>query len=963
MKMKISQGAITAALVLLGGLTGPGCLARDAAGKAPVYYHLRQGVVFYVANTSGRPFKLQIDLKDINTFCQGAQTALFKVYDPDGKVLHAEDIPDDGITDGGYQQAWAGWDHELWARGAIREIGGEPLFRWDAFSNPQKLDKIRGAVRSVSVKDARKGVYRVQLAGCDDHFVKFSVSGGLKFGVVGHPDFIAGHGEQFATGYLYVPELPFYAAKKKRIDVWLIEHAWPRTRKVSIYHGSKPLAMKRIPQGDTVTALTPGQAIGRASISLDGIKPGTVLRLVNEGRGDFLLRIHGIPAILCPDEQTARFIAGGVERLDGGPVVSFPFQKQLWNAVRHLKKDDLTVGLEAGQWFKTTPGELKKIGLHVWRHRHSPASVDKILQAVRKLLDSQKRFDLLRFYEGLSLGSGQIADLSLFYLYPFKGNRLYHNEAVRNIITLGLIKQWMRYRAGEVIFEWAALNVAYAQGFHWDFWEPIWNMKEAFDPAVLKAFQKGVKRIADRMAFANALELVITNGRTTVPLNLYHAYLITDDPTLKARAMDYLRRMLTARDGDHSGWSKTGYFREHFGPDGGYCTYPLYQLGRMYQLSKDKEVLQTLDHLCRWICYANMPSRGRWTGPTSWNSRISVSSAEHIWGSGYRFAAADSEWAARMYRHFQPQPGAYDVPEPLYEPGRKVPRKPTLLLTHLTRGIQPAKPLPAEMPGQFLTDIGGGGELFAIRRGRYYALLYAGKRTPFWVDFTLDGSTTFTGGGLTGLYLHGGPEVVLLGRVNVAYGWPMEKWEQLAVPVVTGRMGSGAVFNTGVSRCQVKVDRKNWTISTTGEAVTSPVNFERSYTFGRADIRASVVVRNAELNTDVFQYRGKKRTANWHNIVFAWELVPYLAGKDTRVSAVDPAGRPLGELSEKPLEGVKTVKIAAPKGGVSLVLDGPRTVKLSKRFGKNPSRSVQIKLCDVLADGKEAAISYRIVPF
>src|SRR5204863_6926084 len=141
----------------------------------------------------------------------------------------------------------------------------------------------------------------------------------------------------------------------------------------------------------------------------------------------------------------------------------------------------------------------------------------------------------------------------------------YHNKALRNVMTVGLVKEWLRFRGGEVIYEAGELNVAYAQGFHWDNWEPVWLMKEEFDPAVLKSFQKGADQIAQRMFYANGLELVLSNGRTTIPLNLYHAYLITGNKRLKDLSKRYLHRMLTALDGPHSGWSSSGYFREHFG--------------------------------------------------------------------------------------------------------------------------------------------------------------------------------------------------------------------------------------------------------------------------------------------------------------------------------------------------------------------------------------------------------------
>ena len=947
-------------LALAHGLAPTITLAGAAASQDPVYYHLRQGVTLYVANPNGQPFGLAIDLKDLNVFCQGAQTALFKVYDPDGNVLHEEDIPDDGITDGGYAQAWAGWDHELWARGAIRELGAEPLFRWDTFSSPRKLDKIRGAARKVAVSPGKKGVYQIQLVGCDDHFVKLQLSPALSFGVLGHPDFFAGHADQFREAYLYVPELPYYARKQNRIDLCVIEHGYPRTRQLTLYHGSRQLPMKRIPQGDTVGTLTPGQALGRATVSLEGVEPGTVLKLVNEGQQDYLLRIHGIPPILCPDAATARLIHGGMERLLGGPVVSFPFQKELWNAVKHLKKGDFDIGLKPGEWFQTTSDEVRRIMVHPWECTRNPKNVDGILVKVQKLLDTSDPFDLVTFYGALSLGSSEVKDLALFCRYPFKGNRMYGNRAVRNLVTLALIKAWMKFRGGEVVFEWGELNVAYAQGFHWNWWEPIWYMREALDPAVLRAFQKGVKRIADRMAFANGLELVISNGRTTVPLNLYHAYLITDETRLKARALDYLRRMRTARDGPHSGWSETGYFREHFGPDGGYCTYPLYQLGRMYQISKEKDVLDILDRLCRWMCYVTFPTGGRWTGPTSWNSRIAAAPIEHIWGSGYVYCAAESEWAARLYRHFHTNPAVYDLPDPAFEPGKPIPKKPTLLQTHLTRRVIPARPFPAESAEPFFTDVGGGGELFAVRRGSYYALVYAGRRIPFWMDISLDGVMDFSGGGLTGLYVPGvGP--VLMGRHNKQYGWPIEKWEQLSVPVVAGETSDGRFFNTGVCRNEVHPDKKNWSIRTVGEAVTVPVNFERTCRFDEKGIAASVAIRNAELNADVFQYRSHFRKPH-RGIKYAWELVPFVTGKDTRVTALDAAGKALGDLTEAGFEGVKTIEIDVGKGGARLVLEDVRTVRLSKKCNRW-ARSIQIKVCDTVRYGESAGVAYTITPF
>lgn len=821
---------------------------------------------------------------------------------------------------------------------------------------------MKGTQRKISFTGGKKGIYQVQLAGCDDHFVKVSITPETRFGVLGHPDFIAGHGDQFRESYLYVPELPFFLTSRKNLEIFLIEHAFPRTRSVQLSRDGKLLEIENLATNEKSTFLTPGQALGQGKVSLEGIPAGSVLKMVIPGKGDFLVRISGIPAILCPDEETARQIAGGLIQIPAGPTVSFPFQKELWESIKYLKGEDFIVkDFVPGEWYKPSAADLRGITAIQWAGNLSPGTMDTLIPKTNALLQKLQPFDVHEFF--LQMPGIDFSNVALYYLYPFKGNKLYHHPALKNLFTLAIIKRWMYYRGGEVIYEAHELNVAYAQGFHWDFWEPVWNMKESLDPAVLKAFQKGVRRIAQRMFYANALELVISNGRTTIPLNLYHAYLITGDPKLEALSLRYFRRMMTALDGPHSGWSKTGYFREHFGPDGGYCTYPLYQLGRLYQLSKHPEVLECLDHLTRWICYTTFPTEGRLTGPTSWNSRIAVAAIEHIWGSGYRYFASQSEWAARIYRRIESAKTSYDLPDPSFDQGVAQPEKPTLLNTHLARGVLPDKPLPAESEESFFTDVGGGNELFAVRRGKYYALLFAGNRPAFWMDVSLDGNACYNGGGITGLYLHGGPKTILLGRVSKQYGFPIEMWEEQTVPVATGQIADGRYFNTGVSRNQVFPDPSTWSIKTTGEAISAPVNYERSYRFEEESISARILLKNADLHHDVFQYRKHFRNPH-HQITHAWELVPVYMEKTTTIIGLDSQGNGLGEIGSDGKEGVAQIEVNNGRGGIRLKLDTPRFVKLSKppSAGGNLSRSVQIRIAQEVKVDAEAVLEYVIEP-
>lgn len=968
--MRAAALLVTAMIV---GCVGAPQFARAQAAAAPEYFHLRQGVTFYIVNPDGKAFDVALDLKDINTYCRGPQTTLLKAYDPDGDILHDEFVPDDGVESGGYDQAWAGWDHEMWALGAKRENGDEPLFKWDAFSDPRKLELLKGQQRTLSVKAGKKGVYQIMLAGCDDHFVKLAVSGGLKFGVAGHPDFFAGRGDQLRTAYLYIPQPTYYTAPRKAVDVWVIEHGFPRTRKVSFSIDGAPIELTDTQAKAPAAFASAGQGLGRYEIPMAALKPGSVIKMTNQGAGDFMLRVHNIPPIFCPDEATARAIGGGLITCSDSNVVAFPWQKQVWDTLKDLKKEDFLVDTQGGKWNQIAAEDLRSIQWGLWGSTFTPGSVDAILKSVNDAVEKTQPFTpaaLLRNFPSFWAN-----DLIVFYLYPFKGNGLYRNPALRNVIAMQLAREWMKFRYGEVIYEPVPLNVAYAQGFHWDNWEPVWNMKDDLDPRMLKALQRGVTDIAQRMSCANGLELVISNGRTTVPLNIYHAYLISGDERIRKLALAHLDRMVNATDGWQSAGSKSGFFKEHFAADGGYCTYPLYQLGRLYNISREPAALDAVERLSKWICYTTMPNGYRHIGPTSWNARISASGIEHMWGYGFKYIATKGEYGARLYAIFygtpDKNPANYNVPDPAFEPGKPLPKTNTMLLAPLSRGVLPAKPLPADSPEPFFENLGDANEFFFVRRGKYYAIAYAGRRTAHWMDATFGGPNSFTGGGIAGLYVHGVGTCVL-GRVNREYGWPPEQWNEMAIPVVAGDYSNGKSFNTGVSRCTPAANKAAWSLTTSGEAVDAPVNFDRSYQFNEASIAATVTLADANLNKDVFIYREYFRKDAYLFVKQAWEIVPFLMNQGTTLTAYNAAGAAIGEITEQPIADVAMIEMSNGKGGVRLKLDQPRAVKLSASPAKEraaghgldtSARAVQIKLADKLERGASATLKYEIIPW
>src|SRR5262249_8419743 len=124
-EMNAIRFAATAALLLAIG-----------SGAAAGTHRLYDGVTAFIPNPDGKHFTLTVDVRDINIFENGPREVLFKVYDPDGKAVVREVIPDDGVTTPAFQQPAGAWDHEGWYYAFCSMQGAPPMLRWSAFSAP-----------------------------------------------------------------------------------------------------------------------------------------------------------------------------------------------------------------------------------------------------------------------------------------------------------------------------------------------------------------------------------------------------------------------------------------------------------------------------------------------------------------------------------------------------------------------------------------------------------------------------------------------------------------------------------------------------------------------------------------------------------------------------------------------------------------------------------------------------------
>ena len=303
-------------------------------------YRLYHGVTAYVNNPTGQTFELTLDLRDINIYANGPREVLFKVYDPEGKAVVREIIPDDGIVAKSFMPRIGGWDHELEYYALCYATGTSPMLRFSTWSDPGRLGAVAKRTFTRTIR-GKKGIYRIVLAGARDHYATLKLEPSLPLAVTGHHTFLYGHGSQFNKSFIYVPR------GTTGIHLAIAEPDVPRSRRFTL---TDPAGKK----------LFEGAATGsffETTVKL--AKPGQyddqVLTMsVSEGPGDFLLHAvlqrarkaymgMGVAALLAPDEETASALRGGAIYADG-EVFWHPFQVRFH---RWLGKNQADTKLDA----------------------------------------------------------------------------------------------------------------------------------------------------------------------------------------------------------------------------------------------------------------------------------------------------------------------------------------------------------------------------------------------------------------------------------------------------------------------------------------------------------------------------------------------------------------------------------------------------------------------------------------
>ncbi|MCX5658306.1 MAG: hypothetical protein NTW19_01120 [Planctomycetota bacterium] len=334
-------------------MVGLGC-ATSALAQGERTFRLREGVTALVANPEGKDFTVAIDVRDINLEANGPREVLFKVYDPEGKPVVREVIPDDGCAPVNPPNRIGGFDHDLQSYISLYAKGANPNVRWSAWSDPNRLKTIVARTFERPIKGGKKGVYRIVLAGTSDHFITLRLTPSLQYGFCGHPMFVHGHGDLLKQAFVYVPKgtvgLHFIVAEPDE----------PRGRRFTL---TAPDGKVLYDGPATGGYFTPEPAKDEAwknamAAFASGQYDGKLLRVqVSDGPNDYLIKITlqqtpkgafadyvgmGVNPVFCPDEATANAIQAGTIVVDGD-VFWQPFQVRYHNWLKangaSLKED------------------------------------------------------------------------------------------------------------------------------------------------------------------------------------------------------------------------------------------------------------------------------------------------------------------------------------------------------------------------------------------------------------------------------------------------------------------------------------------------------------------------------------------------------------------------------------------------------------------------------------------------
>ncbi|HWL52282.1 MAG TPA: hypothetical protein VNQ90_07595 [Chthoniobacteraceae bacterium] len=528
---------------------------------------------------------------------------------------------------------------------------------------------------------------------------------------------------------------------------------------------------------------------------------------------------------------------------------------------------------------------------------------------------------------GIQQGSRQATMLAAVYVMDEPFNPLYRHPALLRRIVIALLQDVMMIRPSELLEPSVLGYYGGARAFHFNWSTRAYSIIGPWLPEREKhVIDQAMHALADRHLVGRVG--LVTNQWLNLPAGIAQVWKGSGDEHYRDWTRKHLRWILNGSptgDGVQTdieaggGLQPAGYHTEAGGPDATYNGITLKELAELARDLNDPDLVRSVQRSYAFFNHTIVPhptdphqpgygafdfshrTQGSWWKP-QWGAGF-VFMADRLPEAGLRagfgyFISPEAPDALKQFRsRFRYNPAnAFDLPTSTL--ARSLGKY--SVWKYFPATIQKGR-LPAEEKEAFFRNFGD--EFFCVRRGDYYAMVYAGSTMPEWmrkrVKDDIRQQYPQNGGGLGLLWSReAGP--TLIGRNLGSYA---------AHSLIATHKGKP--FKNDYWATQVReVSPEDWTVTVEGKMLGVPLSYTRTYRFGPKEIAIELEISaSREITLDALE-----------------ETLPLTQEKEFAIQARTDA---MQEIEAAPVSDVAALRLkASEKTGIHhLRLDPPRTVR------------------------------------
>lgn len=610
------------------------------------------------------------------------------------------------------------------------EIAGIPL---DMTVKP----KAGTLLAELDLKLNAPGVWQLRVSsGSGNSIARILASQPLKYGVSFQNGTFSPWDKTLKEAYLYIP---------------------PHARKLILRGGPVQIFDENGKELTTpVNATTaPKEAYNYAAkpLEIPVAQTGVVWKFVFPDPANWSLRLFGLPAILCPDAQTANEIKGSIEILPDGTTVCHKFQREVMRLLPGIlakagSSEELLGKLfsRKEEWLKTPQRNQHLLGPYsIWPVAAEALKEQNIdpashwagsVKAWKTLQDKpapDNRWDNYLStpgtWAGLSAGVSYGEALAEIWATDAPFNALYQNEALLYRATAVAFADLLDIGEDEA-FRGVEADLDSYPGFM-AFAISRKNFPEfsllaaALPPEIRAVWTDGLRRVVDRH-YPDGL-VTCRNQSSHYLVGWQQFALGSGDPRYQDLSVRYAQRYI-------EGQAPGGYGIESAGPDASYTGMQHWHMALAQRLSDNPQLLEAIRRSYNFYNHTVAPEPdGKIVGGFNFGHRIGNSFSHEQWG-GARGILDDRLPEVALWRQYSGKTTleqATRTIEQTFAKGLPQPASPITDSVHFRYWTD--KPLsggqlPAMSGKDFIHEIGG--ELIGVKRPGYYVAIFVGKPAP-----------------------------------------------------------------------------------------------------------------------------------------------------------------------------------------------------------------------------------------